>query len=106
MSQLIYQEALDAVEELAGLFAQSGGLQARIVKMLDHGSGLFDVEVDEAATVAAGERVIVYKPSDTLLGLLATLQTFHGDSDGLPGAILECVCHRTNISHDAGTSST
>ncbi len=71
MSQLIYQEALEAVKELAGLCAQSGELQARIVETLDHGSGLFDVEVDEAATVAAGERVIVYKPSDRLLGINA-----------------------------------
>ncbi len=37
-AQFKYQEALDAVKELAGLFAQSGELQARIVKMLDHGS--------------------------------------------------------------------
>ncbi len=70
-SHLIYQEALDAVEELAGLFAQSGESQARIVKMLDQGPGLFNVEVDEAATAAAGERVVVYKPSDRLLGILA-----------------------------------
>ncbi len=69
--QLVYQEALDAVKELAALFAQSGELQARIVKMLDQGSGLFTVEVDEAATVAAGERVVVYKPSDRLLGIIA-----------------------------------
>ncbi len=81
MSQLIYQEALDAVEELAGLFAQSGGLQARIVKMLDHGSGLFDVEVDRAATRAAGERVVVYKPSDRLLGILAANRTLDRQCD-------------------------
>ena len=67
----IYGEALDAVKELAALFAQSGELQARIVEMLDQGSGLFSVEVDGALTVAAGERVVVYKPSNRLLGILA-----------------------------------
>ena len=80
-SHLIYQEALDAVEELAGLFAQSGESQARIVKMLDHGSGLFDVEVDRAETMAAGERVVVYKPSDRLLRILAANRTLDRQSD-------------------------
>ncbi len=78
---LIYQEALDAVRELAALFAQSGDLQARIVKMLDQGSGLFSVEVDGAATVAAGERVVVYKPSDRLLGILAANRACDGQPD-------------------------
>ncbi len=62
-SRLIYKEALDAVKELAALFAQPGESQARIVEMLDQGSGLFDVKVDGGATVAAGEHVVVYKPS-------------------------------------------
>ena len=79
--RLIYQEALDAVRELATLFAQSGELQARIVKMLDKGSGLFNVEVDDAATVAAGERIVVYKPSDRLLGILAANRAVDGQPD-------------------------
>ena len=71
MPNLVYREALDAVSELASLVGQSRGAKARIVEMLDDGSGLFSVEVDKAATLAAGERVVVYKPSDRLLGILA-----------------------------------
>ena len=81
MSKLVYQEALDAVKELAGLFAQSGESQARIVEMLNDGSGLFDVEVDEIATMAAGERIVVYKPSDRLLGIVAANRTLDRQSD-------------------------
>ena len=80
-ARLIYQEALDAVKDLSALFVQSGELQARIVEMLDHGSGLFDVKVDGGATVAAGEYVVVYKPSDRLLGILEANQACNRQTD-------------------------
>ncbi len=80
-SHLIYQEALDAVKELAVLFAQSGESQTRIVEMLDQGSGLFEVKVDGRATVAAEEHVVVYKPSDRLLGILEANRACNRQTD-------------------------
>ena len=81
MAELEYQEALDAVKELAGLVGRFPERRARIIKMLDDGSGLFDVKVDGAETVATGERVVVYKPSDRLLGILAANRTVDGEPD-------------------------
>ena len=80
-ARLIYKEALDAVKELAALFDQPGESQARIVERLDQGSGFFEVNVAVCATVAAGEHVVVYKPSDRLLGILEANRACNRQTD-------------------------
>ena len=74
-------EAVKAVRELAFIVSQSREAHARIVEMRDGGSDFFDIEVDRAATRAAGEGAVVYKPSDRLLGFLAANRADHGHPD-------------------------
>ena len=62
---LLYQEALDAIKELAVLGGQP--LDPRIVEMVGDGSGLIDLNVEKTE---AGERVEVYTPSQRLLDVL------------------------------------
>ena len=67
MTQVIYREALEKFEELAVLFHSSQEQQEALVALLGDGSGLFETEV---LATRHEERVIIYRPSQRLLGIV------------------------------------
>ena len=82
-------------------------LRDDVLHRIEQGLPFFRAEID-GVTTATGERNVVYKPSDALLALLATLRAVHGKGEFAAYPILECVCHvgEDVKSGDAAMSST
>ncbi len=78
----------EVLAEIAGLCERSLGARRHTRRFLDTAPCIGSFEIDRVATAAAGEDVFIDKPTDGLLGLLATLRAleteiYHvGDSAG------------------------
>jgi len=68
-----------AFRELMSLLVQNVGYASHFRRALNEGFRPFVTEIDDGAAVGAGEFMVLLKPSESLLGLIAAIRA--GDAD-------------------------